>query len=846
MARFPHLELSKKIDGLHKPKQGGPREIDPTTKNHLDNRKEYGRILLSRVDGLSEYWKDNIRSRKEANLPELPNPNIVPVFLQIDTKKCDIESLKSFGIEIIAEEEDGFIIGASSDDFQSLREKIKKFMTEKGKYKDKASQLWQINEGTQWRVDQILSDDLKLKWSSIKDEDELIVDVGIACHFKMPGQPIKTKKETDSHFKKRTESWKERKNKNELRRDDIAMKRQTEFENFISACKGEALGGYVDFDDSFSCRIKISGKGLKDIVLNYQYLFEVVEYDSLMIQDSSVSEIGPVSPELIPPDKNSPKVCVIDSGIQEEHRLLAPAIDNSNSISFIPGDTSTADIAQNGGHGTRVAGAILYPDQIPKNGKYLLPCFIQNARVLERNGNQSILPETLYPPKLMEDIVSHFDDTRIFNMSINSYNACKLIHMSQWATTIDKLMHANNLLFILSAGNLDSSNVNPQKPGIKEHLKANRNYPDFLMENSSRIGNPAQSCFALTVGSVCLDKFDDGLKESFGQKDQPSSFSRTGLGLWGMIKPDVVEYGGDFVKEKNANPNISHEASISPELVKSTYGGGSEVGNDTVGTSFAAPKVAHIAANLQRLYPEESTNLYRTLIAQSARLPSAIFDVPTVNDIRHYGYGIPNLQRAIENSEKRITLIASGDLSAKQANVYSIKVPREMRRPGEDNDILIEITLSFTARPRRTRRGTHSYLSTWLDWESSKLNENYNQFVQRVLKNMDALEEQPEDSDTIKWLIRENKEWSKINGLRRQDSTLQKSWCIIKSNQLPEVLSLAIVGHVGWESDLSEKVPYSVAVSFEALSANINVYEMIRIENQISIPIEIEQEIKGT
>ena len=40
------------------------------------------------------------------------------------------------------------------------------------------------------------------------------------------------------------------------------------------------------------------------------------------------------------------------------------------------------------------------------------------------------------------------------------------------------------------------------------------------------------------------------------------------------------------------------------------------------------------------------------------------------------------------------------------------------------------------------------------------------------------------------------------------------------------------------------KSSYSVAVSFEALSANINVYEMIRIENQISIPIEIEQEIR--
>ncbi|OGI73957.1 hypothetical protein A3D42_00635 [Candidatus Nomurabacteria bacterium RIFCSPHIGHO2_02_FULL_41_18] len=786
-----------------------------------------------------------MKSRQDARLPDLPNPNVMPVFLQIDANKFDIESLKSFGIEVIAEEENGFIIGASGDDFRSLREKIKKFIAQEGKYKNKASQFWEINDGIQWRVEQILSNDLKLKWDSIKESDELVVDVGIACYVKMPDQPSRKKNETDSQLKIRTERWKSRKERSEIKRDEIAIARQTEFEKFMSACGGEALGGYVDFDDSFSCRIKISGRGLKDIVLNYQYLFEVVEYEPLTLQDSSMNEAESVSPELVPPEKDAPKVCVIDSGIQEEHRLLAPAIDSSKSISFIPGDTSTADVAGNGGHGTRVAGAVLYPYQIPRNGIYRFPCFVQNARVLEKDGDKTILPLNLYPPKLMENIVRHFDDARIFNMSINSSNACRTVHMSQWASAIDRLIHENNLLFIISAGNIPVNGYSVQSPGIKEHIHSGRNYPNFLLENSSRIGDPAQSSFALTVGSICLDKFDDGLKESFGEKEQPSSFSRTGLGMWGMIKPDVVEYAGDFVREKNTNPNISREVSISPELVKSTYGGGSEVGNDTVGTSFAAPRVAYIGASLQKLYPDESTNLYRTLIAQSARLPSAIFAKPGISDIRHYGYGIPNLQRATENSEKRITLIASGNLSAKQANVYSVKVPTEMRRPGEDYDILLEITLSFTARPRRTRRGTHSYLSTWLDWESSKLNENYNQFVQRILKDMDNLEDQPEDPDTIKWVIRENKDWSKINGIKRQDSSLQKSWCVIKSHELPKELSLAVIGHTGWETDLSEEVPYSVAVSFEALDSNlnVNVYEMIRVENEIPISVEVEQEI---
>lgn len=846
MARFPHLEIKQVIEGRFKSRKGGgEKERNPNTLANLENRNNHGARLTANVNTLTEYWTENVKARAEQNLPELPDPNVIPVFLQIDTEEFDVESLLSFGIEIIAEEEDGHIIGASSDNFTSLKSKIDKFIKQEGIFKNKAAQLWQINDGTQWRVQEILSDELREKWDQIDDGGQYVVDLGIACYMRISKQPEKTDDLTEEKYQRSLQRWQEKKEGIEIDRDELAIKRQNEFEALVLGYGGELLSGYVDFDDSFSCRIKISGKGLKDIVFNYQYLFEVSEHDPLSIANSNAGELENINPDLIAPAVDAPKVCIIDSGIQEAHRLLAPAIDATTSRSFIEGDNSTADVSAGGGHGTRVAGAVLYPNQIPRNGRYQLHCRLQNARVLEQVGGNVSLPDYLYPPELMEDIVDHFEDTRIFNLSINSYSPCKLIHMSQWASAIDKLMYESNILFILSAGNISLESGNPLRPGIKEHIQAGRQYPNYLLEqSSSRIANPAQSCFALTVGSICISKLDDVQKESFGAKDDPSSFSRTGLGLWSMIKPDVVEYGGDFAKEKNANPNLTNEFAISPELVKSTYNGGSGVGQDSVGTSYAAPKVAHIVARLQQLFPNESSNLYRALVAQSARLPESIFLNPTLNHIRHYGYGIPNLQRAIENSERRITLIASNKISAKQANLYSIKVPEQMNRPGEDYDILIEVTLSFVARPRRTRRKTNSYLSTWLDWESSKLGEDYEHFAGRILKDLDEPEESPEDQNSIKWVIRERKDWSRINGIKRQDNSLQKSWCVIKSYELPSVLSIAVIGHKGWECDLSEQVPYSIAVSFEALTGNINVYEMIRVENQIELPVEVEQEVR--
>ncbi len=60
---------------------------------------------------------------------------------------------------------------------------------------------------------------------------------------------------------------------------------------------------------------------------------------------------------------------------------------------------------------------------------------------------------------------------------------------------------------------------------------------------------------------------------------------------------------------------------------------------------------------------------------------------------------------------------------------------------------------------------------------------------------MDDPIEDVEDQDSIKWVIRERKDWSKIKDLKRQDSSIQKSWCVMKEYQLPRVFCVsAVVG----------------------------------------------------
>ncbi len=394
MAEFPHLPLPKKISAAYKHK-GIPIEktLAETTYNNLQNRKIHGKSLKKVANKLAEDWDTQNNSREEQGLPELPNKEIVPVFLQVDTNLFDPESLYSFGIEVIAEEDNGFIIGASVDNFKSLKEKIDKFIAVEGKFKDKAAQLWNIIQGNQWRVDQILSDELRAKWEAISDDEAIVVDISVACYVKIPKPPSPKKDESARSFKRRYNKWEDKKSELEIHRGELEIQRQDELQVFLVELGAEIMSPFVGYDDSFSCRIRIAGKALKDLVFNYQYLFDVTEYDALTYLNHGTREESLIEADFVAPNEGDPKICIIDSGLQENHRLISDAIDTANSKSYLPGNVSIADEVNSGGHGTKVAGNILFGSIIPKEGIHQHRAWLQNARVLNEHCS---LPEALY------------------------------------------------------------------------------------------------------------------------------------------------------------------------------------------------------------------------------------------------------------------------------------------------------------------------------------------------------------------------------------------------------------------------------------------------------------------
>ena len=794
-------------------------------------------------------------------------PQGIPILLQVDPG-LELDALRDkFEFEIVAEQEEGYVIVATEDiQLTPFLEMVNGFAVQVHGSATIASVHKLFEDPDQRdRLGRILSERLMAEWPQIDDNRSYVVDIGIACAGtkEIPTRPKKGKRDTDADWAKKERDWSQARANAYASWDELKQSRETEIQRLMDFYQAEILhlidGAPFDaavLPDSFTARIRTPGKGLKDFILNYPYIFEVVEPEDIVLpqRPSAPAPAGAAAIAPTAPDNTAPAVCIIDSGIQEGHAFIAAAIDSEASYCFLPGKNpnDVGDFVRPGGHGTRVAGAVLFGEEVPKNGTPKLPFWLQNARVLDEDNR---MPEEMFPPEVVRAVVERFHHgarhTRIFNHSINASAYCRTRYMSSWASEIDLLSSSYDVLLIQSAGNLLSTGAGPH-PGIKDHIDAGRLYPSYLCEASARVANPAQCLQALTVGSVAYGDFQNAEWRTFASDAaQPSAFSRSGPGIWSVIKPEVVEFGGDDEHSHNSPVDIRSGGIpyACPELVRSTmYPPGPPYDRDDVGTSFAAPKVTRIAARLQQLLPEEPALLYRALIVQSARWPTWAEDVLTrlrdpaltqpqreplhegaARIIRSIGYGMPDETRATVNTDHRTTFVTSGEglIRARECHIFQVPVPGDLRRPADDFDIRIEVTLSYCAQPRRTRRNLRRYLSTWVDWKSSRLGEGLSNFRARALKEEENGEQMLPGS-ALPWALHESASSGLIRNTRRNSGTVQKDWAIVKSNSLPSDFCIAVVGHEGWSRDPDSAARYTLAVTLEILGQEVPIYDSLR------------------
>jgi hypothetical protein len=849
---FPHLRWSHL--GSFEVSFGGGREKNPEVEAAKSNRTGHAGKIRGQVDSMRRGALSMAEQRQQAGLPEVKGKG----FLLRVPEGIDVDALAhALGIELVAETESGLMFAASDTlDFTRLEEVLKLFEINAHGGGGAASVLDVFDDGKDERKLAELLVGLVLDAWPFQNETVYTFDIGIQTSpssrkIEWTRLPRRRRDQSDEDRVKQEATLRL---KDRISADEAWMEaadeRYSEIDTFVRQHGGEIVDGLkhdepretrrgIVFPDSIEVRVRMSGEGFRDLVENFPHLFEV----------SLPPEVGylPGSPEMdgfsgnleiLPPAKNAPKICVIDSGIQEEHQWLASAIDVEMSRCFIP-ELDPRDVADGfspRGHGTRVAGAVLYPRDVPKSGEHQSVAWLQNARVLDASCQ---LPLSLPPERYLMEVVSHFScdsgGTRIFNHSISDLKPCRAKRMCAWAAKIDDLVHRHDLLFIQVSGNFEISE-------IFDVLRNGGEHPDQLLADEARVASPGQSLHALTVGSVAHAVYDDGARRSFATfPDHPSAFSRAGHSpLWGVVKPEVVEYGGDRIREEPLSRVMPTHSDTAPELIASTLHGAPAISKDDVGTSFAAPKVAHIAAHLQSLFPDASALLYRALIVQSARWPSwAEAESERDKVLRLIGYGLPSLERATTNNPSRITLIteAAQEIWSKQYHLYQLRIPDRIRGAAQEGRIRIDVTLAYSACPRRTRSRRTGYLETWLDWRASGREEPFSNFKNRMEGNA------ARSYAGLPWKVHQQAQYGEVD-VSRDRGSVQKDWAIIEANELPEELSLAIRAHVGWNhKEGGGLARYCLVVSFEALDVDLPIYTSI--EASVRGEVETETQSEG-
>ncbi len=853
MENFPHLPFEPIRTGLAKLPSGGGG-ASPQTEFNKEHRAGHKQALGTSLDRVKDQYEFRFQLRSELGLPDiLPG---VPILLQVDPNGFDAEAFKShfWGLEVVCEMEDGYVIVVSPDaDLASFYIQLDRFASNVHGGGTVASVHGIVFEEDQSsRLRRILDPLLIEKWAEIDSFEAIDVEISIESlgTKKLPNRRERDHYDTEERFLAAQRKYERELNDYFEEHDRLCMERENSIRSLIEFYGGQVTDTFEEapsevaiFADCFTVIATISGIGLRDIALNYPFVFEIVAKESFSFENDLVSQSSAlVATEVNAPDASSPTIVIIDSGIQEGHPLLSPAIRSDLSRNFLELSGTTHDDLTNfsGGHGTRVAGAALYPNGIPI-GHYQLPFFLINAKVLDSTGK---MPSKVLPARLLERIVTHYrnldSSIKIYNHSIASITSSRQGYMSSWAAMIDELTYHFDVLFVQAAGNLPRDSSHSSFLGIKQHLIAGRQYPDYLRGAGSKVANPSQSFNSLTVGSISGEDHQSPDYHSIANINGPSPFSRTGPAIWNVLKPDVVEFGGNLMRSRDTRLLlVANWPQTSLELPRRSDQG-VLFDRSEVGTSYSAPKIAYQAAMLQALLPQESSLLYRGLIAQSARWPVWTSGGDENFDrFAHFGLGLPNLERASRNSENRITFYSLGrkPILSREIHFFEVPIPDEIRRIGTEYDILIEVTLSYSAKPRRTRRNLRKYLSTWVEWISSKRDESMESFVNRA--EIEGDQTQVQHSGEIPWMLRERDDWGQVNGIKRNVGTLQKDWATIKSHQLGESFSIAVRGRQGW--DTTDKYPayYSLIVSMEATNAEIELYSRIRNEVQVRSQIEI-------
>ena len=346
-------------------------------------------------------------------------------------------------------------------------------------------------------------------------------------------------------------------------------------------------------------------------------------FPSYRIHRTQSRALGPLPMDGLPPptnDDDHPTVGIVDTGIEPDHPGLHPWIAGREDY--------IADGDRDHDHGTFVAGLAVHAQGFNDHPRFPdMASRLLDVQAMPAGG--SMTEDQLLT--ILEEVLPKHPEVRVWNLSLNRDEPCEDQEFSDIAVALDELQDRYGVTFVIAAGNYNNTPL--------------RGWPPDDLGEDDRIAPPADSVRALAVGSLAhLDRPSTKVR-----REEPSPFSRRGPGPVSLPKPEVVHYGG----------NCDAGGTFVQTGVMSTNAQGELAEN--IGTSFAAPMVATLLANVENaLLAPASRNLMKALLIHSAVFGSS---ATPAEELRYRGFGVPgDLASVLTCSPWAATLIFETEL----------------------------------------------------------------------------------------------------------------------------------------------------------------------------------------
>jgi len=506
-------------------------------------------------------------------------------------------------------------------------------------------------------------------------------------------------------------------------------------------------------------------------------------------------------------------------------------------------------VADHDGHGTEMAGIAAYGDlreALASTGPIELRHRLESAKILPPPPATN--RKELYGAVTAEAIgyaeIQAPDRRRVIAMAITTTEFRDRGQPTSWSAEVDKLCVGTDeerRLFFLSAGNLRED--------------AGLQYRD--RNETEGIHDPGQAWNALTVGAYTGRATIDEPSYSgwtavapIGDLSPTSTTSCIWQGQW-PIKPDIVMEGGNMALSPNGT-----EADFPDSLsVLSTYYDPNVRQFCATGdTSAATAAAARVGAIVRSHYPDLWPESVRALLVDSAewtdRMRSQLYGAAGADGteylLRCFGYGVPNVERALWSAANALTLVVQDELQpfvkdkSNEMHLHKLPWPRAALISLGATRVELRVTLSYFVEPNPARRGwrtRHRYASHGLRFAVQKPAESVVNFRKRV--NGAAREDtndKPATGDADGWLLKSD--------LRGKGSLHHDRW-VGTAADLATREHIAVYPVIGWwrerlSLERSESpARYALVVTIRTPSTTVDIYQPVEVQLRARIPTAV-------